>query len=192
MRKILFVLLMCVVSLTACTQHNTKNTITFLGIPVDGTKQEMIEQLQTKGFVYDSSNDCLVGEFNRMQSGIQFNTSNNKVWRVIVISKTPMNSFVADKVFNRFVDEFSNNEKYIRLNNEEIHEEYTLTFWRKACQNMLYFERGAVFAFKNSITEDGISEGVAIYSFYNEFDGSYGIVIFYDNYNIISANGEDL
>lgn len=193
MKKILFILLMCVATLTACehNNNNTKNTIKFLGIPVDGTKQEMIEQLQTKGFEYDTTKDCLVGEFNGIKSNIQLATINNKVWRVIIINNNYLNKFLADTVFDRFIEDFSNNEKYIRLNDDEISEQYTLSFWRKCCQDILYFNKCAVFAFKNSIKEDNFSEGVAIYTFYNTFDGGYGIMILYSNHNN-AANGEDL
>lgn len=186
MKKFLFILIMCIAALTACKQ----NTIKFLDIPVDGTKQEMMDQLQAKGFKYDSVNDCLMGEFNGMESGILLTTFNNKVWRVIVMNKTPLNSFNADVRFNNFVDQFTNNEKYIRLSDEEISENYTLSFWND-CQDVLYFNKCAVFAFKNGITKEGINEGVAIYSFHNNVVGGYGIMILYNNHNNV-ANGEDL
>lgn len=186
MKKILFILIMCIAALTACKQ----NTIKFLGIPVDGTKQEMMEQLQTKGFKYDSVNDCLIGEFNGMESNIFFATFNNKVCRVMVTNKTPLNSFNADIRFNNFVEQFTNNEKYIRLSNEEISENYTLSFWND-CQDIFCVNKCEVFAFKNSITKEGINEGVAIYSFHYNFVGGSGIMILYDNHNNV-ANGEDL
>ena len=186
MKKFLFILIMCIATLTACKQ----NTIKFLGIPVDGTKQEMMERLQTKGFKYDSVNDCLMGEFNGMESIIFLATFNNKVCRVIVINKTPLNGFNADLTFNNFVEQFTNNEKYIRLSDEEISENYKLSFWND-CQDVCYFNKCAVFAFNNSITKEVINEGVAIYSFQDNFVGEYGIMILYGNHNNV-ANGEDL
>ena len=61
------------------------NTIKFLGIPVDGTKKEMIAKLQAKGYEYDSYSDVLTGEFNGKDVNINIQTVNNKVWRVSVI-----------------------------------------------------------------------------------------------------------
>ena len=125
-----------------------------------------------------------------MESNISLATFNNKVWRVIVTNKNPLNSFNADFIFNNFVEQFTNNEKYIRLSNEEISENYTLSFWND-CQDVFCFNKCAVFAFKNSITKEGINEGVAIYSFNDNFVGEYGIMILYNNHNN-AANGEDL
>ena len=41
-----------------------KDVTTFLGIPVDGYKNEMKQKLIAKGFTYDSNNDLFEGEFN--------------------------------------------------------------------------------------------------------------------------------
>ena len=41
-----------------------KDVTQFLGIPVDGTKTEMVQKLKAKGFKYNSTYDWLEGEFN--------------------------------------------------------------------------------------------------------------------------------
>ncbi len=68
---------------------NAQEDVTkFLGIPVDGTKSEMINKLLNKGFTrtkYDR--DVLTGEFNGMNVNIMVQTINNKVWRIIVASE---------------------------------------------------------------------------------------------------------
>ena len=65
MKKLLSVAVMCLCSFVLCAQ---KEVTTFLGIPVDGTKSEMIEKLKAKGFKYETldENDFLTGEFNGM------------------------------------------------------------------------------------------------------------------------------
>ena len=75
MKKVITVLLFIAVSISAFSQ----NVIKFLGIPVEGTKKEMISKLQTKGYEYDSSSDALYGEFNGQNVFISIQTVNNRV-----------------------------------------------------------------------------------------------------------------
>lgn len=85
MKKLLSVALMCLCSLVLYAQ---KDVTTFLGIPVDGTKAEMIEKLKAKGFTshpYDE--DALRGEFNGEDVRISVVTNNNKVYRVAVFDE---------------------------------------------------------------------------------------------------------
>ncbi|MBQ2189824.1 MAG: hypothetical protein II452_03035, partial [Paludibacteraceae bacterium] len=55
----------------------------FLGIPIDGTKQEMIQKLKDKGFTYhyERGEEFLSGEFNGSDVHIFIATNNNKVYR---------------------------------------------------------------------------------------------------------------
>ena len=79
---------------TICLSFNVfaqSNCLTFLGIPIDGTKAEMISKLEAKGYEYNSYADCLVGEFNGKDAIIYVNTIHNKVWRIIVVDKTYIN-----------------------------------------------------------------------------------------------------
>lgn len=46
------------------SMYAQKDVTKFLGIPVDGTKSEMIQKLKAKGFTYNSVKDMLEGEFN--------------------------------------------------------------------------------------------------------------------------------
>ena len=61
-----------------------KDVTQFLGIPVDGTKTEMVQKLKAKGFKYNSTYDWLEGEFNGREVVLLIATNNNKVWRVAV------------------------------------------------------------------------------------------------------------
>ena len=51
MKRILLLLLLLTVSLAVYAQSNVTK---FLGIPVEGTKSAMIQNLKTKGFVFGS------------------------------------------------------------------------------------------------------------------------------------------
>lgn len=49
MKRIFSLILLLLISISVYS----RNTIKFLGIPVDGTKKEMRWKLEKKGFVYD-------------------------------------------------------------------------------------------------------------------------------------------
>ena len=101
------------VLLFSAVLYAQKDVTEFLGIPVDGTKQQMIEQLKAKGFVYDSQEDVLSGEFNGEEVFIQVQTQGNKVWRLAVIDKIPRDEIQIKIRFNKLVSQFENNESYL-------------------------------------------------------------------------------
>lgn len=59
-----------------------KDVTKFLGIPVDGTKQAMIQKLKAKGFTYNQKYNILEGEFNGENINIHIVTQGNKVYRI--------------------------------------------------------------------------------------------------------------
>ena len=68
-------------SISVCAQQ--KDVTRFLGIPVDGSKSEMIRKLKAKGFEsnpYDEG--ILTGEFNGTMVNVYVLTNNNKVFRL--------------------------------------------------------------------------------------------------------------
>ena len=109
----LSMLFVCVTALFA------QNDVTkFLGIPVDGSKSEMIQKLKAKGFQYDSELDCLKGEFNGRDSYISVVTNNDKVYRIMVrdaISSSESNIRIR---FNALCRQFENNKKYQSVSSE--------------------------------------------------------------------------
>ncbi|MEE0977094.1 MAG: hypothetical protein UH543_05055 [Bacteroidales bacterium] len=92
-----------------------EEVIKFLGIPVDGTKQEMIEKLKSKGFTYNQQKDVLEGEFNGEQVNITVQTKNSKVWRLAIADKRFRRGRQIKERFNTLVAQFENNDKYIPL-----------------------------------------------------------------------------
>lgn len=72
-----------VIAMFAVCASAQKDVTRFLGIPVDGTKTEMIQKLKAKGFrptTYDK--ETLEGEFNGRDVYVSVVTNNNKVWRI--------------------------------------------------------------------------------------------------------------
>lgn len=98
-----------------------KDVTQFLGIPVDGTKTEMVQKLKAKGFKYNSTNGWLEGEFNGQEVELSIVTDNNKVWRIVVMDKWGTDEANIKIRFNNLCRQFAKNEKYFPLNeNPEI------------------------------------------------------------------------
>ena len=97
-----------------------KDVTTFLGIPVDGYKNEMKQKLIAKGFTYDSNNDLFEGEFNGYDVNVYIATNNNKVWRIMLADKHYVKDTDIKIRFNKLCSQFSNNKKYSAVNSEDF------------------------------------------------------------------------
>ena len=82
----------------------------FLGIPVDGSKSEMIQKLKAKGYTSSQHNkDILVGEFNGTDVNIHIATNNNKVCRIMVCDANNIDERSIQIRFNKLCEQFKNN-----------------------------------------------------------------------------------
>lgn len=181
MRKIYSIIVLLVASMTLFAQSDVTK---FLGIPVDGSKPDMIRKLKEKGFVSSVYGDALEGEFNGQEVLVRIGTNNNKVYRIAVADKNLSNETNIRIRFNILCDQFANNPKYnpysgnvndyIIPENEDI--SYEMSVKNKRYQANFY-----------QIPDPMKS----VWFMINEFRGEYSIFMFYDNlYN--QANGEDL
>ena len=92
----------------------------FLGIPVDGSKSEMIQKLKAKGYTSSPlDKDVLVGEFNGADVNIRVVTNNNKVYRIMICDVNNIDERAIQIRFNRLCEQFVNNSKYSSLPLEE-------------------------------------------------------------------------
>ena len=118
MRKIAFTLLM-LLTLSMSAQ------VKFLGIPVDGTKSEMISKLKQKGYSLCKEPqlaelDVLEGEFNGKDVHIAVVTNNNKVYRIVVQDVKTLDETGIKIRYNNLVNQFKNNKRYwFSPNNEQ-------------------------------------------------------------------------
>ena len=110
MKKILILAMTVILSSEAFAQREVTK---FLGIPVDGTKQSMIQKLKAKGFTYDQQTDCLYGEFNGEEVSIAVQTNGNKVWRIVITDEIDRSENQIRIRFNNLVNQFENNNKYM-------------------------------------------------------------------------------
>lgn len=189
MMKKIIVLLIVLMVMMVCNAQEKKDVTKFMGIPVDGTKSEMIQKLKAKGFTYDVKHDCLKGEFNGDNVVIDFNVVNGKVWRVVVmkpdISRTlsGYDETQARINFNHLCQQFERNPKYESLpgtESQEIGDEEDISYEISVKSKQ----------YEAAYLQDGDEMRVVWFTIKNLYNDYY-IIIFYENsYN--AANGDDL
>ena len=103
----------------------SEGTLKFLGIPVDGSKSEMVAALKDKGFRYDSNSGFLVGDFNGRESHIWIVENHGKVYRVVVFDANTSGEGQIRIRFNNLIHQFENsNGKYYYIDqNDKIPED---------------------------------------------------------------------
>ena len=177
MKKLLLFILFVSVAMGA----NAQNTIKFLGIPVDGTKREMISKLEAKGYEYDSYGDYLTGEFNGQDVKIIIQTINNRVWRIAVADDSDTDETNIKIRFNKLYDQFSNNGKYICVDGNKLSEDDDISY-EMSVNNKRF---SATFMLKDTFVIGGV------WYMIHESYGRYSIAIYYENADN-DANGDDL
>ena len=177
MKRFLLTLALVLTSVSAYCQ----NTIKFLGIPIDGTKKEMIAKLQAKGYEYNSYSDAFTGEFNGQNVIIQVQTVNNRVWRIAIIDDFGRDETNIKIRYNTLYEQFLNNAKYKLANGEKLTEKDDISMGISVDKKR--YE--AVFSFKDNSTN-----GCVWYMIAKEY-GKYKIAMFYENFDN-AANGDDL
>lgn len=110
MKKVLFAVVLFVLSASVYAQ---KDVTRFLGIPIDGSKSEMIRKLKAKGFERNPYlEDFLTGEFNGMDVNVAVVTNNDKVYRIFVQDATSRSEGDIIIRFNNLCRQFKENGKY--------------------------------------------------------------------------------
>ena len=216
MKISVLIFMQILLSAPLCAQ---KDVTQFLGIPVDGTKSEMIKKLKRKGYTtcpYDKN--ALLGEFNGGKVRIYIHTDNNKVYRIAVCDANGTSESNIKIRFNNLCRQFENNKKYISLSDNTIPEDedisYGISVKKKRYEAVFYQKNAGEFGDfllrkyteeqVSNLTEEEVQKEQNLYE-RDGFDkrkvwfviddehykGGYYIVMFYVNeYN--EANGEDL
>lgn len=187
MRKILLLIMMLFCICTTYAQETQKDVTTFLGIPIDGYKPQMIQKLKSKGFVLVEGMDALKGEFNGIDVNVFVATNNNKVYRIMLCDANSRSESNIKIRFNQLVSQFENNPRYI------THSNFSIPGNERISHEMLIKKKtyDAIF-YQKATTEDGNSFKKPVwFRIIEESYDKYYIAMFYDNeYN--QANGEDL
>ena len=176
-----------------------KEVTKFLGIPVDGYKSEMVQKLKAKGYKYNSTADCLEGEFNGKEVQIAIVTNNNKVYRIAVFDKNYTSETDIKINFNKLCQQFERNERYFSIKEDQTIPEREDISYEMLVNNKRY---EAVFYQKleNEIDYNDVDNALSalenmekksVWFMIDERYGKYRLLMFYDNgYN--QANGDDL
>lgn len=117
MKRLFTLVALCMLSVATFAQ---KDVTKFLGIPVDGTKTQMIQKLKAKGFVYNQQKDILKGEFNGEQVEISVQTQGNKVWRLAILDVKGRDEGQIKIRYNKLINQFKNNENYMEISENEV------------------------------------------------------------------------
>ncbi|MDR2887341.1 MAG: hypothetical protein LBV26_04970 [Bacteroidales bacterium] len=113
MKKITISLIAALFSAVSFAQTQ-KDVTQFLGIPVDGFKPAMIQELKAKGFTSTSyDKDVLEGEFNGSDVTLSIATTNNKVSRIMVSDANGIGETDIRIRFNTLCRQFQNNKRYM-------------------------------------------------------------------------------
>ncbi len=120
MKKLLSTTMLLMLSIMAYAQHDVTR---FLGIPIDGSKAEMVRKLKEKGYRNDLTGNALVGEFNGANVNVSVVTNNNKVCRIVVTDANNVDERSIQIRFNRLCEQFANNPKYISFQDYKIPED---------------------------------------------------------------------
>ncbi|MCI7575715.1 MAG: hypothetical protein MSS82_02895 [Bacteroidales bacterium] len=190
MKKLVFLSMLLVTSFSLCAQE--RDVTRFLGIPVDGSKKDMIQKLKAKGFESsDYDPNTLEGEFNGTEVWIGVATNNNKVWRVGVKDKNGRSEGDIKIRYNALCRQFENNSKYGSIFEDQTIPEDEDISYEMSVNNKRY---QAIF-YQHPVITDNLEQAVnnkhVWFTIIKESYGEYKIMMFYDNeYN--HANGEDL
>ena len=99
-------------ALTVSFASAQDDVIKFLGIPVDGSKSEMIKKLKKKGFKYNWNTGRITGEFNGSDVTLLIDTYGRKVNRIIVLYNAIFNEVEIKDRFNDLCIQFDRNDNY--------------------------------------------------------------------------------
>lgn len=190
------------VLLLAFTLSAQKDVTKFLGIPVDGTKAEMLQKLKAKGFTSNEyDNDILEGEFNGRNVFINIQTINNKVWRIIVSDISGKSEQQIKVHFNNLCSQFEQNSNYISGSDFKIPENEEISYEmlvNKKNYQAIFFQRAKLdltnddysSALFSSDTMEIASKKIVWFTIIKDYN-DYRIALYYENdYN--AANGQDL
>ena len=176
---LMFIMTFCLSFIGFC-----QNTITFKGIPIDGSINDFSTSLEKLGYKNIEYKDDVFyyGEFNGQKSFINPQTVNNKVWRVAIIGakSTDKNSIIAR--FNELFIQFENNPKYKYYDGDTINYDENIEY-EISIHNKRY---SATFCLS-----DTKINGRVWFTIYRQNIDAFNIIIFYENLDN-KANGSEL
>ena len=174
-----FIMTVCLSFIGFC-----QNTITFKGIPIDGSIIDFSISVEKLGYANIEYEDDVVfyGEFNGQKSFIIPQTVNNKVWRVVIVDvkSTDKNSIIAR--FNELFNQFMNNPKYKHYDGDTINYDENIDY------EILVHDKRYSATFCLSDTK---INGLVWFTISRQHSNEFIITMFYENWDN-KANGSEL
>lgn len=143
MRKLITTILLAALCFTAFAQTSNDGTLKFLGIPIDGPKEQLLEKIKAKGFRSVPYRECLKGQFNGQDVEVYVVDNHGTAYRVFVaFPETSIYRIRSE--YNHLLNQFLRNDKYVPIKEcEELSESedisYEMTVHKK--------QYGAAFAY---------------------------------------------
>ena len=208
MKKIILITAMTLLSLMAIAQNNDSIAVmemidndvtTFLGIPVDGKKDDMmLELIKKKGFKPRSTGyglEYLQGVFNGQDVMVIIATYRNKVYRVYIQENNAHSAGDIKLHYNNLVRQFEKNQNYIEPDKDQ-----TIPDDVNISDEMINHEKKFIAEFyqKNkkmelsNVVVNGLNfQNKKVWFMISRHGENYYIAMYYDNlWNM--PNGEDL
>lgn len=148
-----------------------QSPIPFLGIPVEGEKEQMIQALQQKGFVYDAHNDCLEGEFNGYESNIYVVMNNDQIWRICVADVPSFDKNAIKIRYNKLFDQLVSCGKYDLYKGSKLSADEDVAY--EITSNSKQY-------ISTFVPTDNSIRGTVWYTIAEHY-GNYFIMMFYEN-----------
>ncbi len=107
-------ILLCITTLLMLTINSMaqKDVTTFLGIPIDGSKDTIIHLLEQKGFWQDKEHGLLRGVLSGHDVNLYIGTKNGKVWRMMITDADKYDETEIKRRFNKLCAHFMQNTMY--------------------------------------------------------------------------------
>lgn len=205
MRKILSVMVLIAVSVAL---HAQRDVTRFLGIPVDGSKAEMIRRLEAKGYRYNEGLDWLEGEYDGRKVFLHVQTARGKVWRVAFAEAEPSDDAQIRRRFNDLCRRFATDGKhvsaslseYVLPEDEDLNNQITVN---KKRYQAVYYQADSVSLAQVSQSSGKLSEKerarlskrcaerIVWFRINRQNYGDYRIMMYYENKCNEAAGGKD-
>lgn len=126
MKHILSIITSLLISVGVFAQSDVTK---FLGIPIDGSRSEMVKKLKTKGFKSSPyNNEALEGTFNGMDVHVYVATNGDKVCRIMVCDVNTVDERSIQIRFNNLCRQFEKNPKYLSLQDYTIPDDEDISY----------------------------------------------------------------
>ena len=128
MRKLIITLLLTVLCSAAFAQESNNGTLKFIGIPIDGPKEQLIEKIKAKGFRSSPYREGLLGQFNGQTVEVEV-LDNHGTAYCVCVAFPGTSAYMVRTEYNALLEQFLCNDKYLPVKSyEKIPEDVDFSF----------------------------------------------------------------